>query len=117
MIPDIPLSSEVRHHLFLACKETLNNIHKHAAATEVWLRMKLTGSQLEVSIEDNGRGIQEPPPTAGGNGLLNLQARLAAIGGQCQVKSRASGGTSVSFVVNLPDGLPEKTFLTSPQQT
>ena len=114
IIPEIPLSAEVRHHLFLACKETLNNIHKHAQASEVWLRMNLSGSELKLTIEDNGRGFQAPARTAAGNGLLNLQSRLAAIGGQCQVDSQAGRGTCVCFVVKLPDDFQEKIAPTSP---
>jgi signal transduction histidine kinase len=98
IIPEIPLSSEMRHHLFLACKETLNNIHKHAGATEVWLRMKVNETDLEVAIEDNGQGFE---PSS--KGLMNQQTRLAAIGGRCQVDSQPGCGTSVRFTIKLPE--------------
>ncbi len=117
VIPEIPLSAEVRHHLFLACKETLNNIHKHAQATEVWLRMNLTGTELAVTIEDNGRGFQETARKNAGNGLLNLQSRLALIGGQCQVDSQAGRGTGVRLVIPLPDGFARKITPTAPPPT
>ena len=100
--PDQPLSAEVRHHLFLACKETLNNIHKHAGATEVWLRMKMNESELELTIEDNGQGFKPTTNQRAGNGLLNLQTRLAAISGHCQVDSQPGRGTCVRLTLKLP---------------
>lgn len=102
IIPEITLSAECRHHLFLACKEALNNIHKHAGATEVWLRMTIAGADLEVIIEDNGRGLPQPPEPSAGNGLLNLQSRLSAIDGQCHVTSTPGGGARVCFKIKLP---------------
>lgn len=117
VIPEIPLSAEMRHHLFLACKETLNNIQKHSQATEVWLRMNLNGADLQVTIEDNGRGFPAPARTAAGNGLLNLQNRLAIIGGQCRVDSQAGRGTCVRFSLKLPDNFQEKPAPSSPPQT
>ena len=103
IIPEIPLPADVRHHLFLACKEALNNIQKHAQATEVWLRMKLNKTDLEVTVEDNGRGFQTPARSRSGNGLMNLHTRLATVGGQCQVDSRPGHGTCVRLTLRLPD--------------
>lgn len=103
VVPEIGLSAEVRHHLFLACKEALNNIHKHAHATEVWLRMSMNESVLEVAIEDNGRGFQSPPQPSG-NGLSNLQTRLGGIGGCYQVDSQPGRGTRVRFCLPLLEG-------------
>jgi signal transduction histidine kinase len=57
-VPDWVLPAEFRHHLFLAAKEALNNIQKHAQATEVWIRVAFaTAPRLELSIEDNGTGF------------------------------------------------------------
>lgn len=105
IIPEISLSAEVRHHLFLACKEALNNIRKHARATEVWLRMSLNQSVLEITIEDNGSGFQSAATSPPGNGLLNLETRLAAVGGCYQVVSQPGRGTLVRFCLTLPDGV------------
>ena len=99
IIPELQLAAEVRHNLFLACKEALNNIQKHAQATEVWLRLTVADSRLDLLIEDNGSG---PPPQARlGNGLQNMQTRLAAIGGQCSVDSQSGRGTRVCFSLAL----------------
>jgi len=46
--------SEVRHNLFLAVKEILNNIAKHSRATEVFFNLKLYAQSASFEIRDNG---------------------------------------------------------------
>jgi signal transduction histidine kinase len=67
-LPPYPLSAQERHNLFLVIKEALNNIVKHAHATEVRLRMTLAQHTFTITIEDNGQGFTpptEPLPEAG----------------------------------------------------
>ncbi|MFN3409683.1 MAG: two-component regulator propeller domain-containing protein [Limisphaerales bacterium] len=104
LLPEIPVSAELRHHLFLACKEAMNNIQKHAHATEVWLRVRVSEANLEIEIEDNGRGLPAETTDMAGNGLGNLQTRLAQVGGRCLVESQPGRGTRVRFLVPLPVG-------------
>ena len=108
LIPDTPLSAETRHHLFLACKEALNNVFKHADAKEVWLRISVTDAELELAIEDDGLGFRAEDHDASGNGLLNLQTRLSAIGGTCQVNSQPGKGTVVLLCLKLSESTPNK---------
>jgi signal transduction histidine kinase len=46
IIPNLALPTDLRHHLFLACKEAFTNVSKHAHATEVWLRLSMNGNGL-----------------------------------------------------------------------
>jgi signal transduction histidine kinase len=97
----LPVQAQTRHELFLAFKEALQNVVKHAQATEVLLTLRLHHRLLEVRVEDNGRGL--PPEIRGSqkDGLGNMSARLAKIGGICQVTQRPGGGTSVILQVPL----------------
>jgi len=56
-LPVLPVDAELRYHLFLALKEALNNVVKHARATEVWLRLKLDENSFTLVVEDNGSGL------------------------------------------------------------
>ena len=98
----VALSEAERHSLFLAVKEALNNIIRHANATEVELQISQRGDRLMIVITDNGRGFDwnaiEP-----GNGLNNLRDRLEAMRGECHVESQSGKGTTVRFVVPVPD--------------
>jgi signal transduction histidine kinase len=106
-IPEVPLSGHLRHCLFLALKEALNNAVRHAQATEVNVRLRLTPRDLVFSVADNGQGFNpqlvtlNSQPVHGGNGLANMQARLSEVGGTCQVESRPGAGTKVELHVKL----------------
>ncbi len=115
-LPAMQVDAELRYNLFLALKETLNNIVKHAQATEVWLRLKLDGDSFALAIEDNGRGLTaagaSPPPNSdrlgGGSGLENLKKRLTAVGGDCVVRSEPGQGTRVTLTVRGRTGASPK---------
>ena len=95
--------SEIRHHLFLAAKEALNNAVKHAAASSIEVDCQLLESLvLVVSIRDDGVGVNRSPSAQyqGGNGLKNMELRMRSVGGSLQVQSIRSGGTSVVFTVS-----------------
>lgn len=91
------VSAEVRHNLFLVLKETLNNIVRHAQATEVSLIVLATDESIRVIIEDNGRGFNGEVKNNGADGLANMRQRMAEIGGEYQIKSTPGTGTCVSF--------------------
>jgi signal transduction histidine kinase len=90
--PAVTLTSETRHNLYLAYREALNNIAKHSAATEVWVRFQWRDNALNIVIEDNGRGFLEAEAQPG-EGLLNMRRRLEKIGGRFESESRPGAGT------------------------
>jgi signal transduction histidine kinase len=109
-LPTLPVTAEVRHNLFLAFKEALHNIVKHAAANEVRVELKLEAAQLALHVADDGRGFDPAAPADGhaaagriacGNGLANMQRRLVDIGGVCEIRSEPGRGTMVTFTVPL----------------
>ena len=91
-LPPAPLTSEVRHNLYLTVREALNNIAKHSQATEVWLRIQWRQG-LRVVIEDNGRGFAQPPATPADEGLLNMRRRVEEIGGHFECNTQPGAGT------------------------
>lgn len=97
--PTITLEGRVRHDLLLAVKEALNNVVRHADATEVEFAMAIAGGALEIDIADNGKGL-EAATQSSGHGLKNLSARLQNLGGECRLERRADGGTLVR--IRLP---------------
>lgn len=107
-LPDDPpqraVSSEIRHHLFLAVKEALTNVVRHARATEASLRVTVGDNTLEVVITDNGRGFTPAPgevePEA--DGLRNLRQRMAQLGGACRIESAPGAGTTIVLRVPCP---------------
>jgi len=113
-LPDHPLSAEVRHNLFLAFEESLNNALKHGEASRIQIDMYVEGGRFTIRVADNGRGFEveqafaslAATPSAGassrrGNGLRNMQARLDVVGGRFDMKSEPGKGTVVTFSVPL----------------
>jgi signal transduction histidine kinase len=94
-LPDRPLSTEVRHNVFMAVKEALNNALKHAEATEVRVGLGLNDGRLAVTISDNGRGFSFNQVRSKGDGLENMKQRLVQIGGQLVLESLPGRGTTV----------------------
>lgn len=108
-VPAWPLTAEIRHNLFLAYKEALNNVVKHAGATEVRIALEIKEHAFVLTLRDNGRGFgRDQPPAhttgriASGNGLANIERRVTRIGGQCDISSQSGQGTSIRFVIPVP---------------
>jgi ligand-binding sensor domain-containing protein/signal transduction histidine kinase len=110
-LPGWHVTSEVRHNLFLAVKEILNNIAKHSQATEVFLTLVLDATSARLEIRDNGRGFPLDPVLAGlpggvphsnGNGLDNLKRRASAIGGPCRIRGGPGKGASIELTIPVP---------------
>jgi signal transduction histidine kinase len=112
-LPALVLSAEVRHNLFLAVKEALNNAIKHARASEICFLLKMQPSGFSFIIKDDGRGfvpgaMETPAADSGrvssGHGLRNLIHRLEKIGGTCTIRSEPGKGTEVELTVMIQRG-------------
>ena len=101
-LPAAPLSADVRHNLFLAVKEALNNALKHAAAREIRLTITAADQVLKITVADDGAGFDVAGAASAGHGLRNMRARLGEIGGSCRMESAPGGGTRVIFHWPLP---------------
>jgi PAS domain S-box-containing protein len=101
---DLPfhfLEASCRHELFLAVKEVLNNVVRHAGATEVNFRLATLAGELHLTISDNGRGLPSTRPTPDQTGLAGLRARLARLGGVFSIESSAGVGTTARLSIPL----------------
>jgi len=94
-LPDRPVSTEVRHNVFMAVKEALNNALKHAQATEVRIGLAVTDGRMLITISDNGRGFAVHQAQGKGEGLENMKQRLEGIGGRLVLESAPGRGTSI----------------------
>lgn len=93
-----PVGEELVQALLRIAQEGLTNVARHAGATrvEVALRRLQVGSDqwLELSLTDNGRGLDTRSPAAGsGLGLIGIRERVAALAGELKFSTAAEGGT------------------------
>ena len=108
-LPPHPVSSQVRHHLFLAVREALANILKHSGATHAKISMACNHAGFEIVIADDGKGFDAKAKTSDASregdthdGLRNMTKRFADVGGRCFIESATGHGTTVRFVLPLP---------------
>ncbi len=110
-LPAWSLTAESRHNVFLAFKEALHNVVKHARASEVRISLEVLSHGFVLLIADNGcgfdlNGFKEAAKDAGdarlacGNGLLNMRKRLEEINGDCEWETSPGEGTRVKFVLS-----------------
>ncbi len=97
-LPDVPVATEIRHSVFMAVKEALNNAAKHAAPGEIQLGLEVTEGRISIVVADDGGGFSLDQAAGVGNGLENMQKRMSAIGGGVEVTSEPGRGTSVKFL-------------------
>jgi ligand-binding sensor domain-containing protein/signal transduction histidine kinase len=96
-LPNAGITPEARHNVFLAAKEAVTNVVKHAKASEVWIRLTLEDAAFILEIEDNGKGHAglEDKAKQTRNGLRNMRKRMEDIGGEFSIGPRPEGGSRV----------------------
>jgi signal transduction histidine kinase len=98
------LPPDRRSDLLFIAREALSNVARHAAASRVVLVLHPAGDDLELRIEDNGRGIdpERARPGADGShqGLGNMRDRAVAMGGRLAIAAGDPVGTRI--IVTVP---------------
>jgi signal transduction histidine kinase/ligand-binding sensor domain-containing protein len=96
---------ELRINLYRIVQESLNNVIKHAQATEVSVRIQRTLELMLLSIEDNGRGFTSASRNShsefSGFGMTGMMERAQLLGGRFQVHSTLGRGTLITVEVPL----------------
>ena len=100
-VPPVPILPEVRHNVFLAFKEAVNNVVKHAHATEARVKLQLEADKFILTVTDNGRGLGDLSAKQLRNGLKNMRKRLDDVRGEFEIVPGEKGGTVVKLVVPL----------------
>jgi two-component system NarL family sensor kinase len=101
------LLPEARTALYRVAQEALNNIERHAAATEVSIALSSPHGRVQMVIADNGKGFSADNDRRGGLGLRNMQERMAHFGGNMLVETSPSG-------TMLRAMLPKSVFMRQP---
>lgn len=102
-----PMEEEVRILLFKAVSELLMNVVKHAQARKAEVAIQREGSNMRITVEDNGVGfyISEASQIGGigGFGLFSIRERLRHFGGSLQIQSEPGRGTRVTLLAPLKE--------------
>jgi PAS domain S-box-containing protein len=89
-------------HLYRIAQEAVTNALKHAKPKKIRIRLENQGSNIELAIEDDGKGLGRSKSTKGGMGLQVMQHRTRLIGGHLTLHSLAGQGVRVVCSLTLP---------------
>ena len=94
------LSAATAHNLYRIVEEALNNVRLHSGAGRVDVLLTANGDGVELTVKDDGRGL---PAEEGGRrqgmGMMGMRERAVLLGGELDVTSSGSGGTTVRAIV------------------
>ena len=101
---DAPLTAEQKTALFRIAQESLNNVARHAEATEVEVSLNLLKSGVQLRVKDNGKGFSMDQHRSRAEkqhlGLQGMQERVGLMNGRFLVRSAPGAGTTV--VAEIP---------------
>ena len=102
-LPVMLIPPELRHNIFLAFKEAITNIVRHAHASAVQIRLHLEPVRFTLEIEDNGRGPagMDEKAAQSRNGLRNMRKRMEDVGGSFTISPASKGGTVVRLTAPI----------------
>ena len=90
---NFPIETGAGVQVYRVLQEALNNVSRHSGAKEAWIRLRFTAEQLQLDVEDHGKGLA---PAAGqpGIGLVAMRERAELLGGTLNVANLAAAGTN-----------------------
>jgi signal transduction histidine kinase len=95
----------IERAVYFCCLEALQNAAKHGGPeANACLMLRREGDMLNFSVDDDGRPEPGAPRASGGQGLINMRERIAAVGGQLAVTVRPEGGFQVAGSVYVGAG-------------
>jgi two-component system NarL family sensor kinase len=98
------LSSSTEINLFRIIQELVNNIIKHANATEAIIQINRQGNNLHLIIEDNGRGFDTTEAEAKRSmGMSTVKSRVSYLNGKLTIDSKEGIGTTVMIDLVLDE--------------
>ena len=95
------LDAEIETIAYRVAQEALTNVVKHAGATHVRLALQASASALELSVSDDGGGLQSRAERSGGYGIAGMRERAEIGGGSLRLGGRDGGGTTVALTLPL----------------
>jgi signal transduction histidine kinase len=101
--PDVPAGVQLT--VYRLVQEALTNTLKHGGtAARATVRLRYLPGELQVDIDDDGAGATAPAPAGVGGGLIGMQERIHAYGGDVRAGPRQPGGWNVSARLRLDGG-------------
>jgi signal transduction histidine kinase len=102
--PKVRLDADTRRQIYLIFKEAVTNAARHSRCARAEIELNVAHGRLLLRVRDNGRGFDpngDVNTSRNGNGLANMRERARALGGDIEIISRATLGTTVKLDLPL----------------
>jgi signal transduction histidine kinase len=99
-----PVGTRAGVQIYRVLQEALNNVSRHSGAKEAWIRLRFESEQLELEVEDHGKGLA-PAEGQTGIGLVAMRERAELLGGTVAVSALGtvqSTGTGTLVRLKIP---------------
>jgi signal transduction histidine kinase len=101
MVPDsLPaknVTPEFKRNVYYALREAVHNVIKHSDAHELKVIIEMIGNRLNITVKDNGKGMDLNSDRKFGNGIQFMEKRIKDLGGSVKFSSDSGSGTIVEF--------------------
>jgi signal transduction histidine kinase len=99
----VPLTEDMRAILFRNVRELLNNVIRHANASQVNVRLEQDNASTVIFVEDDGIGFDpeeafQQMTRDGGYGLFSIQQRMSDLGGSLEIQSKPGKGSQATLI-------------------
>jgi PAS domain S-box-containing protein len=95
----LPLDTE--EALYRISQEALHNVVKHANARSARIRLRRSGQDVKLTVEDDGQGFDPAVVSGTRLGLSGMRQRAERVGGRLAIGRRRGGGTRVAVTLHL----------------
>jgi signal transduction histidine kinase len=102
----VKVETDIRRHLFLIFKESINNVVRHSSCTKAEIRFVVDEGYFSLTVKDNGAGF-DPIYLDEGNGLINMRERASILNGELTIDS-SNEGTTISLRAPLKGAVKER---------
>ena len=89
------VNPELKRNLFLVLKEALNNSVKYSGAENIRIAFSSAEKNYMLSVEDDGKGMEENVIHGSGNGMFNMRSRMENSKGKFNITSEKNKGTKI----------------------
>lgn len=87
--------------IYRIIQEAVQNVLKHAGATNLDIAMIAENNEADITIEDNGKGFDINAVSENSMGMKNIRSRTEYLGGKLEISSEPGRGTLMAFYIPL----------------
>jgi len=100
---DVRLNGQIELNLYRITQEAINNVIKHARASEIFIQLILHKNEIIYTFEDNGIGFDKTAVTESGKGmgLRSIFNRVISLSGEIELDTAPGRGTSITIEIPI----------------